>query len=281
MKSDQAEGFDKQSAGYLALREKADEGAKERAEAARAEINRRREALAKEQEELEAANLAKEAGTSQNMFPEEPGDAMVEAHLAEKAEKAAEEVAATESSLARAFEEQQRRTVSTISGRTEEPVPDFAELNSRLNEQAENNEPSALANSLLGVNQAITNPEPEVPPTGDPITDRYLNNVDYVDNADNLQEADRQALADWINSQPAQANRELGNTNRTDLTDYEINNNQMVENTRNYQENVEVAEQFAQQTRDAEAAQSATIPDYLLRDSNAVPPTQPIEEKND
>ena len=65
-----------------------------------------------------------------------------------------------------------------------------------------------MANFLRGENQAITNPEPEVPSTGDPITDRYLNNVDYVDNADNLQEADRQALADWISNRPAQANTE-------------------------------------------------------------------------
>jgi len=264
-------------------------------------------------------------GESQNMFPEMAGDAMVDAHLADKAEKAAEEVAASEAALAKAYEEQQRRAVSTTSGQTEEPELDYFEFNRRFNELEDSNEPNALTNFLRGENQAITNPEPEVPSTGDPITDRYLNNEEYVDNADNLQEADRQALANWIskqpaqanteenreldnisqaaqeenrgvgnlraeerqalvnwiNSQPAQANEELGNTNRTDLTDYEINNNQMVENTRKYQENVEVAEQFAQQTRDAEAAQRATIPDYLLRDSNAVPPTQPIEEKND
>tara|TARA_R110001583_G_scaffold46172_7_gene145129 strand:- start:4435 stop:6285 length:1851 start_codon:yes stop_codon:yes gene_type:complete len=290
--TDRVEGFDSGDSNYLQLRRAADKDAAKRAEEAKEIADQRATELAKEKaaedkrkSEEDAKKKAKEErqrmedlyGTSQNMFPEAPGDAMVEAHLAEKAERAAEEVAATESSLARAFEEQQRRTVSTISGRTEEPVPDFAELNNRLNEQAENNEPSALANLLRGENQAITNPEPEVPSTGDPITDRYLNNVDYVDNADNLQEADRQAIADWISNRPAQANGELGNTNRTDLTDYEINNNQMVENTRNYQENVEVAEQFAQQTQDAEAAQRATIPDYLLRDSN----TQPVEEKND
>jgi hypothetical protein len=79
-------------------------------------------------------------------------------------------------------------------------------------------------------------------------------------------------------NQLSDESREVGNMNRTDLTDYEVNNNQMVENTRKYWENVEVAEQFAQQTRDAEAAQRATIPEYLLRDSNAA---QPVEEKNE
>jgi len=222
--TDRVEGFDEGDASYLKLREIADgesaaraqqkkeelEEQQKRLEAAKAaEDKRRAEEEAKRKAEEERLRMKDLYGESQNMFPEMDGDAMVDAHLADKAEKAAE----AEVRLAETYTEQQlgRPAVSTTSGQTEEPELDYFEFNRRFNELEDSNEPSALTNLLRGENQANTNPEPEVPSTGDPITDRYLNNEEYIDNADNLQEEDRQNLLSFIRSQPAQANRELGN----------------------------------------------------------------------
>ena len=234
--TDRVEGFDGGDASYLKLREEADKDSAARAfqkkkeleeqqkrlEAAKAaEDKRKAEEEAKRKAEEEKLNI--ENGYNADGLYEGgggwglPSPSELERKERETAEKAAADKKERQDRLAQTYTEQQqgRRAVSTTSGQTEEPAPDFFEFNRRFNEQADSDEPSALTNFLRGENQAITNPEPEVPSTGDPITDRYLNNEEYVDNADNLQEEDRQNLLSYLRSQPAQANieenREPGN----------------------------------------------------------------------
>jgi len=224
--TDRVEGFDEGDASYKALREAADKDSASRAEEKKRELDaaqKRLEAAKAAEDKRKAEEEAKRKAEEERLLREDPDELPENAggyglpSPAEIARKKAEAAAETQERLAQTYTEQQqgRRAVSTTSGQTEEPELDYFEFNRRFNELEDSNEPSALTNFLRGENQAITNPEPEVPSTGDPITDRYLNNEEYVDNADNLQEEDRQNLLSYLRSQPAQANieenREPGN----------------------------------------------------------------------
>tara|TARA_R110001583_G_scaffold11403_5_gene51640 strand:- start:5913 stop:7661 length:1749 start_codon:yes stop_codon:yes gene_type:complete len=257
--TNRVEGFDENDAGYLKLRQASDKDAAKRAADAKAESDRRAAELAGVYKEDQEAKKRKEDEEAERRVAERWRERREgeEAVLADAEQLLADLGGPVEPELTA---QQIGQLRSTNLGGTGDVVTEQDYRNLATG-------PQPAFNLQEGIQNAIDTGPPRSPEETDREARRLGASQDDINNmrdylgVDRAADSERQAFIQQ-------------NADRTDLTDYERNNNRMVEESMREDENRELALRLQQERRDALASnREQGTPNWVE--------LQPIEERED